>query len=171
MQNSEPVRLARYAIEKFLDFKVPPTLPEWVSQTLRNERAGCFVSLHTHEEALRGCIGTLTATKKNLALEIVENAVSAAARDPRFPPLEREELDHIDISVDVLTEPEETTAAGLDPKKYGVIVQHDWRKGVLLPDLEGVNTVREQLEIALAKAGIKRNETYSIFRFTVKRYH
>jgi AmmeMemoRadiSam system protein A len=133
--------------------------------------AGCFVSIHKSDGALRGCIGTLSPVTGNLASEILQNAVSSATRDPRFPPIEPEELDELVITVDVLGEAEATTTEELDPKRYGVIVQHGWKKGVLLPDLEGVDTVDEQLRIALMKAGISKGESYRIYRFTVKRYH
>jgi len=171
MENSEPVRLARYAIEERIRNGRVPSIPEWVSRELRTMMAGCFVSIHKSDGALRGCIGTLSPVTASLASEIIQNAVSSATRDPRFPPVEAEELDELEITVDVLGEAEATTAEELDPKRYGVIVQHGWKKGVLLPDLEGVDTVDEQLRIALMKAGIGKSESYRIYRFTVRRYH
>lgn len=135
---------------------------------MREERA-CFVSLKMRGE-LRGCIGTLAPTRPSLADEIAENAISSASRDPRFPPLSREELGDISISVDVLSSPERVDSPGsLDPRKYGVIVEKGFSRGVLLPDLEGVDSVEQQLSIAARKAGLGSLDGISIFRFTVRR--
>ena len=134
-------------------------------------RAGAFVSLKK-DGRLRGCIGTFQPTRANLAEEIISNAISAACRDPRFQPVEREELGEIDISVDVLSDPELVTDTSmLDAAKYGIIVQKGDRVGLLLPDLEGVDTVEEQLGIARRKAGIGPDEQVQLYRFTVTRYH
>ncbi len=144
----------------------PKTLPPELFQ----KKAGAFVTLHTLDGELRGCIGTFLPTTEDLAHEIAQNAISAALEDPRFPPVSAEELDEIAVSVDVLSTPEEVKSEkALDPKKYGIIVESGWRRGLLLPDLEGVNTVEEQIRIAMAKAGIKRYD--KIYRFTVERYH
>lgn len=133
-------------------------------------KAGVFVSLKKHG-ALRGCIGTFEPTQPNIALEIIHNAISAATRDPRFPPVEAHELSEMDYSVDILTKPEAVSdTKDLDPKRYGVIVESGWRKGLLLPDLEGVDTVEYQLSIAKQKAGIGEKESVKICRFMVKRY-
>lgn len=133
-------------------------------------KAGVFVSLKKHG-ALRGCIGTFEPTQPNIALEIIHNAISAATRDPRFPPVEAHELSEMDYSVDILTKPEAVSdTKDLDPKRYGVIVESGWRKGLLLPDLEGVDTVEYQLSIAKQKAGIGEKEPVKICRFMVKRY-
>ncbi len=135
-----------------------------------NDKAGVFVSLKMYGE-LRGCIGTFQATTENVALEIIQNAVSAATQDPRFAPVGEEELADIDYSVDVLTKPEKVASTeDLDPKKYGVIVKQGERKGLLLPDLEGVDTVNDQVHIAATKAGISMGEDIELFRFEVKRY-
>lgn len=164
------VQLARRTIEQYVrEHKVidPP-------QTLTDEmqrRAGVFVSLHRHGD-LRGCIGTIEATQKNVALEIIHNAISAATRDPRFPVLRADELDDLEISVDVLGDPEPIASlAELDPKVYGVIVSAGGRRGLLLPDLEGVDSARQQVEIALRKAWIGPSEKYNMLRFKVVRYH
>jgi AmmeMemoRadiSam system protein A len=166
---SAPVRLARATIEAFVrdgDAPVPgplldPALPE---------RAGAFVSLHAKDD-LRGCIGTITPSRTTLAEEIVRNAVCAAAEDPRFPPLRSEELDALEISVDVLHEPEPIeTLDDLDPKVFGVIVSAGRRRGLLLPDLPGVDTAAQQVEIAMRKAGIAPGEPVSLERFKVDRY-
>jgi AmmeMemoRadiSam system protein A len=135
------------------------------------QQAGAFVSLHK-QGALRGCIGTLEPMRPNAAQEIIQNAISAATRDPRFPPVQASELDDLEISVDVLSPAELIESiAELDPKRYGVIVQSGWRRGVLLPDLEGIDTAEYQVQIARRKAGIGAHEPVQLYRFEVKRYH
>ncbi|MBF8265725.1 MAG: hypothetical protein HW384_1589, partial [Dehalococcoidia bacterium] len=134
------------------------------------ERAGVFVSLKKHGQ-LRGCIGTFEPTQENVAQEIVQNAVSAATRDPRFPPVSPDELPYLDYSVDILTEPEPVEDRNkLDPRKYGVIVESRGRRGLLLPDIEGVDTVEQQIEICCYKAGIRQGETIKLSCFQVRRY-
>jgi AmmeMemoRadiSam system protein A len=162
------VILAREAIEAHLTGK---PLPGPDSAPGNDKPAGAFVSIKKRGQ-LRGCIGTIQPVRPTLAEEVVENAVSAAARDPRFPPMTREELSDSTISVDVLTPPESVSMLEeLDPRKYGVIVQSGTRRGVLLPDLPGVDTVEHQIEIASNKAGIGRDENVQLFRFGVKRYY
>ncbi|SHG75472.1 uncharacterized protein, PH0010 family/AmmeMemoRadiSam system protein A/AmmeMemoRadiSam system protein B [Thermosyntropha lipolytica DSM 11003] len=165
---SMPVRWARQVIESYVKKGVIPELPPDLA-SLKKERKGAFVSLKK-DGRLRGCIGTIFPCYDNLAEEIAYNAISAATRDPRFLPVEEDELEEIVYSVDVLEKPEPCTREDLDPKKYGVIVSKGNRKGLLLPDLEGVDTVEEQLKIALQKAGIGEDEDYRIERFTVTRY-
>ncbi|MDD4230046.1 MAG: AmmeMemoRadiSam system protein B [Dehalococcoidales bacterium] len=134
------------------------------------EKAGVFVSLHKGRE-LRGCIGTFTPAKKNVAEEIIANAINSAMEDPRFSPVTAQELADLDYSVDVLTEPEPVDdESELDPVKYGVIVEAGLRRGLLLPDLEGVNTVEKQIEICRMKAGIGSHEPVILYRFEVKRF-
>ncbi len=169
---SPHVKLAREAIETWLRERriLDPSGREDLSP-LYGERAGAFVSLKKEGE-LRGCIGTFRPTRENLAEEIVSNAVSAATRDPRFPPVDLDELGELEVSVDVLSDPEPVEdISQLDPRVYGVIVQRGGRIGLLLPDLEGVDTVEEQLDIARRKAGIGPHEPIHIYRFTVNRYH
>jgi len=120
---------------------------------------------------LRGCIGTFEPTQANVAQEVIQNAVSAATRDPRFPPVSPRELDDLSISVDVLTPPERIQGIeDLDPKTCGVIVERGWQRGLLLPDLEGVDTPQQQVTIACHKAGIHPDEPKTLYRFRVKRY-
>ena len=134
-------------------------------------RAGVFVSLKVNDE-LRGCIGTFEPTAKNIAAEIRKNALSAALHDPRFSPVTERELDDIIYSVDVLSEPELIDdPTQLDAKTYGVIVESRGRRGLLLPDLAGVDTVDEQIKIARRKGGIPEDAPISIWRFTVERHH
>ncbi|MBM4141551.1 MAG: AmmeMemoRadiSam system protein A [Nitrospira sp.] len=141
-----------------------PILPEMV------KKAGVFVSLKKHGQ-LRGCIGTYMPQCENIALEIIKNAIAAATQDYRFSPVEKDELGDIVYSVDVLSPSEKVKKIDeLDPKKYGVIVVSGYRKGLLLPDIEGVDTVEDQLRIAKLKAGILPQEETEIFRFEVARY-
>ena len=147
-----------------------PNTPD-LGETLP-ESAGCFVSIHTRDtDALRGCIGTIQPTRDSLAEEVIQNAVSASTRDPRFPAIAPEELDNLSISVDVLFPPESASVEDLDVKHYGIIVTKGFRRGLLLPDLEGVDTVEQQLAIACAKAGIERfGPDVELERFEVVRH-
>ena len=163
------VKLAKDTIEEYVRngniIKPPSKLPDEMS-----EKAAVFVSIKKKGE-LRGCIGTLQPTKENVALEIIQNAVSSATQDPRFPPVTPAEIDELEYSVDVLSEPERISGKEeLDPKKYGVIVKSGENRGLLLPDLEGVDTSEEQIRIAAMKAGIYSAEGMELYRFEVKRY-
>jgi AmmeMemoRadiSam system protein A len=165
---SEPVALARATIETYVrEHRVVLPPP---AEGLFGERHGAFVSLHL-DGALRGCIGTIVPTQPSLAEEIVHNAIQAATADPRFSPLRPDELDRLEISVDVLQAPEPADLEDLDPSAYGVIVSCGYRRGLLLPDLEGVDTVEDQVSIACQKAGIGPHETVQLERFCVDRYH
>jgi AmmeMemoRadiSam system protein A len=164
------VQLARSTIVTFIRQHKVTATPSETSLEMQ-QRAGVFVSLHRGGE-LRGCIGTIEPTQAHVAQEIIANAISAATRDPRFPPVRSDELDDLEISVDVLGAAEPINSIHeLDPKRYGVIVESGYRRGLLLPDLEGVDTGKYQVEIALRKAGIRPQETYKLFRFKVLRYH
>lgn len=165
---SAPVKWARMVLENYVLSRSNPDLPPDM-ENLLHERAGVFVSLKKHGQ-LRGCIGTFMPVYENLAQEIRNNAVSAGQKDPRFAPVEASELPSLVYSVDILSPPEPCSREDLDPKRYGVIVSSGSRRGLLLPDLEGVDTVDEQLNIALQKGGISPREKYSIQRFEVKRY-
>ena len=163
------VKLAKDTIEEYVRNGEMIDPPSDLSPEMTGE-AGVFVSLKENGE-LRGCIGTLQPTKENVALEIIQNAVSAATHDPRFPPVTSSELDELEYSVDVLSSPEKISGKEeLDPKKYGVIVKNGNQKGLLLPDLEGVDTPEEQIRIAAMKAGIHSDEGIELYRFEVKRY-
>jgi AmmeMemoRadiSam system protein A len=164
------VELARKTIESYVREKRTIEPPERLVPEMQG-RAGTFVSLHDSRGNLRGCIGTIEPRQPAVAQEVIQNAISAATRDPRFPPVQPEELEGLDIKVDVLTEPEPIDSMDqLDPKRYGVIVESGWRRGLLLPDLEGVDTVEEQVDIAMRKAGIRPGEPIKLYRFEVKRY-
>ncbi len=164
-----PADLARKVLEYYLEEGRMPGLPE----TLPSEyemKAGVFVSLKKSGQ-LRGCIGTFEPVRENLAEEIAANAVSAAVRDPRFPPVSRAELPELDLSVDILGPIEKVeNEKELDPKEYGIMVRKGSRTGLLLPDLEGVDTVDQQVDIACRKAGIGPGEKPELFRFKVTRY-
>ena len=134
-----------------------------------NDKKGVFVSLKINGD-LRGCIGTTEPTTNSIAEKIINNSISAALNDPRFSPLRKEELMDIDISVDLLYPPEETTFEELAPEKYGVIVSCGHRRGLLLPNLEGIDTADKQVAIAMEKGGIMPNENYSLERFKVERF-
>ncbi len=163
-------QLARRSLENYFQKRGPTQLPQELPADLARPGAA-FVSLKK-KGALRGCIGTVRPQQENLAAEIAVNALSAALQDPRFPPVGADELEELEISVDVLGEPEPVTdPSSLDPRRYGVIVRAKGRSGLLLPDLEGVDTVEQQLEIARRKAGILPHEAVEIYRFEVKRYH
>ncbi len=164
------VELARHTITAYIRTgeKIPP--PEPLPAEMQ-QRAGAFVSLHAHGD-LRGCIGTIEPTQPNLASEVIHNAIMAATQDPRFPPVGPGELADLEISVDVLTPPEAVASeAELDPKVYGVIVRSGLRRGLLLPDLDGVDTVACQVDIARRKAGISPHERVQLQRFRVERHH
>ena len=166
---SKPVQLAREALRHYLEHGRPLKIPVPPPAELA-ARAGAFVSLKKGG-ALRGCIGTVEPSRWNLAEEIITNAVSAAVKDPRFRPVRLEELDQLSISVDVLSPVERIKGPEeLDPRIYGVLVRSGYRSGLLLPDLEGIDTVEEQVEIARRKAGIGPTEPVELYRFTVIRY-
>ena len=135
------------------------------------ERAGVFVSLK-EEGRLRGCIGTIAPVQKNIAEEIIENGISAASKDPRFHAVQPEELDHLVYSVDVLGKTEEISSSEeLNVKRYGVVVSKGYKRGLLLPNLEGVDTVEEQIAIAKQKAGIPKHvQDVRLERFEVVRH-
>jgi len=163
------IALARHSVEHFVKHKKRAKLPDSLPSEIASRKAGVFVSLKK-DGSLRGCIGTISPVRKSIAEEILYNAISACSQDPRFQSVEEWELDSITYSVDVLGEAHPAEKAELDPQKYGVIVSNGYRKGLLLPALEGVDTIEKQLSIALSKAGINDSEPYKIERFKVIRY-
>ena len=167
----EYVKLAKQTIETYIKEHRKIDLPENLSDEMLSRRAGAFVSIHK-AGSLRGCIGTILATTDCVGEEIIQNAISASTRDPRFPAITVDELSKLEISVDVLGEPEDISSPDeLDVKRYGVIVTKGFRRGLLLPDLEGVDTVEEQVAISKYKAGIGQDEEVSLQRFEVIRHH
>jgi AmmeMemoRadiSam system protein A len=170
-QESAYVRLARETIENYVKYVKIISPPKDLPEEMIKQKAGVFVSIKKFGN-LRGCIGTFMPTQENIAHEIIRNAVNAAVDDPRFPAVTVSELNDLTISVDVLSSSEEISdISELNPKKYGVIVSSGYKKGLLLPDLEGVDTVKEQVDIAKRKAGIYPGEKVKLYRFEVKRYY
>lgn len=165
-------RLARLTVERHLtgvgEAGTDEDLPEKNAEF--QQAAGTFVSIKKNG-ALRGCIGTIYPTQPTLREEVKHNAIAAAFHDPRFDPIGEEELEELVYSVDVLAKPEPVSALEeLDPRRYGVIVRQGGRTGLLLPNLEGVDTVEEQIRIAKQKAGIGPHEEVELEKFEVKRY-
>jgi AmmeMemoRadiSam system protein A/AmmeMemoRadiSam system protein B len=173
--DSEPAAelpaLARLAVETFVLTGKPLAAPEKTSALL-SIRAPCFVSIKTHTGDLRGCIGTIEPVKENLAEELIANAINAATRDPRFDPVSEDELKDLRYSVDILAAAEPATVEDLNPKVYGVIVEDETGRlrGLLLPDIAGVESPSQQVEIAARKAGIPHGTPLKISRFRVDRF-
>jgi AmmeMemoRadiSam system protein A len=189
------IRLAKNTVETYVKTGIILKPPVNLPKELLTKRAGVFVSIHAKSgklrglprrhalatrgrrpreqvSVLRGCIGTFLPTKPSLAQEIIANAISSAAADPRFPPVSEKELPELVYSVDVLSEPKPANKKKLDPKKYGLIVStSDGRRGLLLPDIPGVETPEEQFRICCWKAGIHPSEKVRLQTFTVERYH
>jgi AmmeMemoRadiSam system protein A/AmmeMemoRadiSam system protein B len=170
-ENADPyVKLAYAAVDAYVSGRGKISVPDGLPDEMLSRRAGTFVSIHEHG-ALRGCIGTIGPTRASIAEEIIGNAISASTRDPRFPAITADELPWLEISVDVLGEAEDIDSKDmLDVKRYGVIVTSGLKRGLLLPDLDGVDTVDQQIDIAKQKAGIGRFEKYKLQRFEVIRH-
>jgi AmmeMemoRadiSam system protein A len=164
-------RLAREAVETFVLTGRAPEAPANQSGLLA-ERAACFVSIKTKDGDLRGCIGTIEPSRDTLGEEVIANALGAATRDPRFKPVTVNELSQLRYSVDILSAPEPAEFEDLDTKVYGVIVEDESgnRRGLLLPDIEGIDTARRQVEIASRKAGIPSGAAIKLSRFRVDRF-
>lgn len=171
MENADAwVTLARQSLEHYVNTGSHLPLPNTLPKELTQNRAGVFVSLH-REGALRGCIGTTSPATASVAEEIVRNAVLAASEDPRFPPVTPAELSTLEVSVDVLGDAEPIDSMDdLDPQRYGVIVSHMGRRGLLLPALDGVDTAAQQVDIARRKAGIPEGAPLKLERFEVVRH-
>lgn len=170
-QEDAYVQLARKTVEEYIRTGKKLRVPEGLPGEMQNRRAGVFVSIKK-EGRLRGCIGTIQAAYSSIAQEIIENGVSAASRDPRFSPIVPEELEKLTITVDVLGDTEKIDSLDkLDVKRYGVVVTKGYRRGLLLPNLEGVDTVEEQIAIAKQKAGIGAQEKAELERFEVVRHY
>jgi len=163
--------LARLSVETLVREGRVLEVPGVSGDSLLGQRAACFVSIKTEEGDLRGCIGTIEPVRDTLAEELIHNAISAATRDPRFFPVEVSELPRLRYSVDVLSTPEPARFEELNPKIYGLIVEDArGRRGLLLPDLEGVESAEQQLQIAARKAGISPRADAKLYRFQVHRY-
>lgn len=164
--------LARRSVETFVRERRVLEVSSGAPDSLLGQRAACFVSIKTDEGDLRGCIGTVEPVRATLAEELIHNAISAATRDPRFSPVEISELPRLRYSVDVLSPPEPARFEELDPKTYGLIVEDERgrRRGLLLPDLEGIESAEQQLQITARKAGIPPGVDVKLYRFRVRRY-
>ncbi|MDH4207311.1 MAG: AmmeMemoRadiSam system protein A [Anaerolineae bacterium] len=169
------VKLARDTIERYISQRqVLDAPPEEELTPEMKEKGGVFVSIKKRGQ-LRGCIGTIEPRQLNVAREVIQNAISAATCDPRFPPIGPAELQDLDVSVDVLTTPEPIESLDqLDPKRYGLIVQslaNPSKRGLLLPDLPSIRTAEEQFHhTKVYKAGIAEDEPIQMYRFEVVRY-
>jgi len=163
--------LARRAVETFVRSGKQIAVSQNAAEVL-GARAACFVSIKTREGDLRGCIGTIEPVKETLGEELIANAISAATRDPRFAPVVENELPNLKYSVDILAAAEPATFANLDPAVYGVIVEDEagMFRGLLLPDIEGVDTTEQQVNIAARKAGIPLGTPLKLSRFRVDRF-
>lgn len=169
-QEDAYVQLARKTIEAYVRTGKKINVPDGLPEEMYRDRAGVFVSIKENGN-LRGCIGTIGAVQTSIAEEIIENAVSASTRDPRFSPIEQDELELLTISVDVLGKMQPIDSQDeLDVKRYGVVVTKGYKRGLLLPNLEGVDTVEEQIAIAKSKAGIGEKEKVQLERFEVVRH-
>ena len=169
-KSDEYVQLAINTIYEYIKTGKVIEIPNTTSEELLENRRGVFVSIHMFNQ-LRGCIGTIYPTCENVAEEIINNAISASTRDNRFTPIIEEELDYLDINVDVLQEPEEIDNKNqLDIKKYGVIVSSGYKKGLLLPDIPGIESIDQQIEIVKRKGNIQDNEDIKLQRFEVIRH-
>lgn len=168
--NDEYINLARETINTYIKENKKITIPENTKQELLDKKAGVFVSIHKFGK-LRGCIGTIVPTTSCIAAEIIDNAISASTKDPRFEPITEEELPYLEINIDELGEIEDIESKEeLDVKKYGVIVSSGFKRGLLLPDLDGVDTIDEQISIARAKGGISPTDDIKLQRFEVIRH-
>ena len=163
--------LAREAIETFVRTGKSISTPDPPSALLA-ARAACFVSIKTTDGELRGCVGTIEPIRETLAEELIANAINAATRDPRFDPVTPSELTSLRFSVDILAAPQPAEFTDLDPKNYGVIVEDESGKlrGLLLPDIEGVDSANQQVSIAARKAGIAPGQPLKLSRFRVTRF-
>ena len=170
-QEDAYVQLARKTIENYVRTGEAIAVPDGLPGEMYSQKAGVFVSVKENG-SLRGCIGTICAVQTSVAEEIIANAISAACRDPRFLPIRQEELDELTISVDVLGDTEAVDSPDkLDVRRYGVIVTSGCKRGLLLPNLDGVDTIEEQIAIARRKAGIGENEDITLERFEVIRHY
>jgi len=177
MKDNPFVSLAKKAVETYIKEGRVITPPAGLSQEILSRKAGVFVTI-TQKGQLRGCIGTYLPTKDNIAQEIIDNAVASASRDPRFESIAEEDLPFLEYSVSILTKPEQIrNIEELDPKKFGILVRNlpdegcAAKSGLLLPDLEGIDTKQKQVVVACHKAGINpQEEKIVIFRFTTELY-
>jgi len=162
--------LARSSLEHIITTGKKLPIPNDLPDEMYNDKAGAFVSIHK-KGSLRGCIGTISPSTDSIASEIIQNAISAGLSDTRFTPVKAEELPFLVYKVDILSPAQPISdESELDVKRYGVIVTSGHKRGLLLPNLDGVDTVEEQINIAKNKAGIHPGETVRLERFEVIRH-
>jgi len=165
--------LAKSAVEDYIkDDKIIGPPKNFLPSEFLSKKAGCFVTILENGN-LKGCIGTYQPTRKNIAQEIIHNAIAAATEDYRFDSITENNLDNLSYEVYILEEPQLIKdTSELDPKKYGVLVKSDSGKsGLLLPDLEGLDTTKKQLKAVYNKAGINPDtENMQIYKFAAKKY-
>jgi len=159
------IRSVKYFIETGNPLPCPAHLPDFLRQS-----AGIFVSIKK-QGSLRGCIGTITPKYKNLAEEVIQNALRSASEDPRFDPIQKKELPSLTFSVDVMKPLEKIDSIkDQNIKQFGLVIRGEGKQSVLLPDLDIIKSADQQLQVCLKKGGFKWNDTYEIFRFEVKRF-
>lgn len=164
------VKLAKKAVREAVTGEESDNISELKNQ-LPDSPQGVFVTLKRNGQDLRGCIGTYTPATNSLGDEIIRNASSAALKDPRFPPVKEDELHELTISVDVLTEPEPCEIDDLNPDRYGIMIEKEGKSGLLLPDLDGVDSVEKQVEVTKKKAGLPpAADDFELKRFEVERH-
>ena len=166
----ELVNLAKNTIESYIVNDEIISIPNEISKEYLDNKAGVFVSIHKFG-SLRGCIGTFLPITNSIAQEVINNAIKASTKDPRFEPIKKNELKYLEINVDVLSTPEDIDSKDmLDVKKYGVIVSSGYKRGLLLPDLDGIDTIDKQISIAMQKGNIRKDEKIKLQRFEVIRH-
>ena len=165
------VLLAKEAVEKYVEERMIIAPTKDLPKEFFERKAGVFVTIEK-DGRLRGCIGTYLPVRDNIGEEIIHNAIAAAVEDDRFGAIKKTELPHLSYIVYFLNKPEKVSdLAELDPKKFGIIVKAGRRSGLLLPDLEGVNTVAEQIAICCQKGGIMlKQDNVEIYKFTVEKH-
>jgi AmmeMemoRadiSam system protein A len=170
--NDPYTKLAREAVTSYLKSSKSLKLDEIANKRMLNDQAGAFVSLHNKKDGtLRGCIGTFTPTCENIAQEIVKNSISAALKDPRFPPLNEKDISEITFSVDIIGKIKPVNEIkDLNPKEFGILVKKSGQTGLLLPNLKNIESPEIQVKIACQKAGINPNSDYKIFKFKAERH-
>lgn len=164
--------LAQKTIEEYINNKKIIEMPDDLPREFYFRKAGVFVTIFKGDE-LKGCIGTYAPTKKNIAIEIIDNAAAACSKDYRFRPVNKSDLSDLKYEVSVLSKLELIKDIEKhDPKKYGLIVRCGvGRLGLLLPDLDGINTIDEQIEICCQKGGIDpQTDISTLYFFTVEKH-
>ncbi|MEA1926095.1 MAG: AmmeMemoRadiSam system protein A [Patescibacteria group bacterium] len=166
------ITLAKKAVEKYVIENIIIEVSEDVPEGMITRRAGVFVTIFKNGD-LRGCIGTYLPTRESIAREIILNAVAACSRDHRFDQVVENELAYLKYEVSILAEPRKIKDIQThDPKKRGVlIISSDGRSGLLLPDLDGIETSEQQIEIASRKGGIDLlRDSVELFSFGVEKH-